>query len=242
MSDEPTRKRARSNQDETILVETIHETNDDAQQQDDDAADDDLLLAQLVDGDDFVTEAQRQEDEARRKRELRRQRLAQMQDAAAAEAVPRTDEPVDNMQVEPTQQQLDEAAARSHAVSLATLTKGAIMDDSVKIETKNNEEDAASKDDDSDDGFDMFSSSVPPVAETKPQEHSSNRPADVSVRGNNKITRHGQADFDDAEGYYKAVIGEIITVEPPSSAGTDEGFTKATKPNRNTAISFRVAG
>lgn len=62
--------------------------------------------------------------------------------------------------------------------------------------------DQAKHTDDDEDGFDMFSSSVSPVEPTK-KSHENN-----TQRGEHDH----QEDWDDAEGYYKAVIGETITV------------------------------
>lgn len=64
-------------------------------------------------------------------------------------------------------------------------------------------------DDDDDEGFDMFSSSVSPVEQThKKDNHREKNSNSAQSRGNHDH----QEDWDDAEGYYKAVIGETITV------------------------------
>jgi serine/threonine-protein kinase PRP4 len=82
------------------------------------------------------------------------------------------------------------------------------------------------KDDDDDDEFDMFSSSVSPVGETTSSKAVS---SSTTKRGSE------QQDWDDAEGYYKTVVGEVISLEstvPSSSQSASHGAS----------TSFRVLG
>lgn len=70
-------------------------------------------------------------------------------------------------------------------------------------------EDEKTKDADDDEGFDMFSSSVSPVEQTNKKDKYRENNSTTSQAGRD----HGhQEDWDDAEGYYKPVIGETITV------------------------------
>lgn len=95
----------------------------------------------------------------------------------------------------------------SKEVSL-TNTRKRTMEAVVSVPIKNEEatmkveEESKGKDED-EDMFDMFSSSVSPI-DTKKKDTDDGMTSATKNRG------HGQEDWDDAEGYYKPVIGEMI--------------------------------
>ena len=101
-------------------------------------------------------------------------------------------------------------------------------DGQLKIAAQSNDEEkdpyANSVDED---GFDMFSSSVSPEAATKPATAAAVQPGGQA-----------QGDWDDAEGYYKAVIGETIRLNQPTTTTLGQ-----TSNDQNRAeICFSVAG
>jgi serine/threonine-protein kinase PRP4 len=98
-----------------------------------------------------------------------------------------------------------------------------------------NEKEEDGGDDDDDDDFDMFSSSVSPVAATAAGT-TGNAAAGTTRAG----TQRGQEqqDWDDAQGYYRAVIGETIDV----TVNPNESSTGSNNSSGNSSISFRVSG
>jgi hypothetical protein len=223
----PPRKRARSSleydglpTDNNIstLDAAVMLNNDDIEQK---------LVESLLDedGDDFVTEEQRQDLEAKRKRELRRLRLAQRAPQPETERMQESFVPNETaaMMVDDDTQ-----------VSKILMKKG----DLEKPVGNGNKEDIYEDehDDESDkDDFDMFSSSVSPVATDSATNPSSSTASHKQHEDSvHVVSRHNhhheQADWDDSEGYYKATIGEVISLDLASSSGSA------------TSIRFRVAG
>jgi serine/threonine-protein kinase PRP4 len=124
-------------------------------------------------------------------------------------------------------------------------TYGDSKDAPKKMNDTSDKQAQATRDDDDDDIFDMFSSSVSPIATTTTRALTTEA---STVRG------HAQEDWDDAEGYYKAVIGEEITLTPfPSRNDTSNAAKKQGNNSSSTAdaatssiipsqVTFRVAG
>ena len=99
------------------------------------------------------------------------------------------------------------------------------VEDADKMDTKSDiEEQQSQQSNDDDDEFDMFSSSVSPIQVSDNKKGASTGASDTK-RG------HEQTDWDDVEGYYKAVIGEMITMKISTADDSREGI-----------ISLRVAG
>jgi hypothetical protein len=200
MTDEHLSKRARTEDDE-----------------DDEAA---LLDLEYVDGDNFITEEQRQEAEAQRKRELRRQRLAQLPSTENEEHVIANKH---NRSIQSAVMEVDTAENSMMDIAPSTAIDYQDQTDRVKRGDKSEEK---SNDNEDDDEFDMFSSSVSPVQREARQ-----------LSGAETRQGHEQADWDDSEGYYKAVIGEVITIEPSISSSSNENAT-----TNGTSIILRVTG
>ncbi|GKY97873.1 hypothetical protein MPSEU_000745300 [Mayamaea pseudoterrestris] len=220
--DEPSRKRARN--DSTAAEREINEDNDG---HDDDTQEQQLLA--MMDGDDFVTQAQKEEMEAKRKRELRKQRLVLLQQQEQPEEMQAEPPEASN---ENSQQPHAAAAADSATRDEITNEPDAHGSDFLRKQDINN--DYNDDDNGDEDSFDMFSSSVSPFAErltkrSSDDEHVNNSHVTKHHRQNNH--HHEQADWDDAEGYYKAVIGESISMELSS-----------TTTGSATSLQFRVAG
>ena len=178
--------------------------------------DDSTELLKFLDGDDFVTEQQRQDAAAQRRRLLRRQRLqqrAQQQDEEQTKAMESTKQPP------PKQESMQNGTTNKAKIKPESKMKPEAWLEKQEVEENN----LAEKEDDDD--FDMFSSSVSPVDDTK-----------STVTATNATRGHGQEDYDDAEGYYKAVIGEVINLEHTVTASDRSSTTSAG------SMSFRVSG
>ncbi|KAL7577616.1 hypothetical protein ACA910_015135 [Epithemia clementina (nom. ined.)] len=116
--------------------------------------------------------------------------------------------------------------------------------------------------DSEDDEYDMFNSSVSPLSvEKQPlmmmmgdSKSSATAPASPNNNDNNNNNKnnqkrgHEQSDWDDSEGYYKAVIGETIelysTGAPSTAVLEHQGPTKGGGGSSSSSLSFRfkVAG
>lgn len=92
------------------------------------------------------------------------------------------------------------------------------------------------KEENDDDGFDMFSSSVSPVVDSAVNNHrkTTNKGATATDKGT-------QQDWDDSEGYYKTVIGEIISLGGTKNTIHDAGDTSLPA-EAHGDIGFRVSG
>jgi serine/threonine-protein kinase PRP4 len=159
-------------------------------------------LLNLMNGDDFVTEDQRRESEAQTRRQQRKERLQRAQEDEAAKLDSKEDQTVAKTQYSGTTE-LAEQLVQGDSTESVPIATG-------NIEPEKNEDD--------DDRFNMFSDSVSPMQKASGKTAAS----DPTKRG------HGQGDWDDAEGYYKAVNGEVISLD---SSASDEA-----------SASFRVLG
>ena len=126
----------------------------------------------------------------------------------------------------------------------SSLTGKTMMVSKLADNENNDDNEDDDDDDDDDDGFDMFSSSVSPVVDKNNMNTTGATTTTTTKRGVE------QQDWDDAEGYYKAVIGEVITFNPTNN---DHGSTKTTTTTKTSTeatgtttnsddISFRVLG
>ena len=175
--------------------------------------DDDDLLG-LLEGDDFVTEEEKRKHQAEKRRMERKRRLQEL-------AGP------DNERLfipsQPTRSPTEKEESNDISIKKEPLLGTDILSNQIpgeKSEPQKLKEENGSSD--GEDEFDMFSSSVSPV----------DRGA-TSTKASNTITTNGgvgtQQDWDDSEGYYKTVIGEIISIgnakgennSVPQSASTD---------------------
>lgn len=179
--------------------------------------DDDNLLF-LDDSGNFVSPAERQAAAAEQRRARRRERLRQL---AAAE---------------------EEQAVKQVKKELPSASTMKRDDDDMKPAFNNDNDTqtataAIKKEDSGTESFDMFTTSPPPPAKvqktaaTTTQQHQ---------RG------QGHQDWDDAEGYYNAVIGETIVVVHDDGNDDDNKPTTTTEStNPSTAfpkLQFRVDG
>jgi serine/threonine-protein kinase PRP4 len=92
------------------------------------------------------------------------------------------------------------------------------------------------EEEDEEDDFDMFSSSVSPTAtenDRARKKRNSSNPDETATNTMPKKNVDQQQDWDDAEGYYKATIGEIIAIEMPTTSLTTT--SSSTNGNHTTA-------
>lgn len=173
----------------------------------DDTKDDELL--NYLEGDDFIPEDQLRGREAEKRRQERQRRLQNF---------PEREELLSKPEITKTKVK-EEITVKQGAVG-----PGIAVGRDDKNEKDNDDEEEEEEGDD--DGFDMFSSSVSPVVAVEVT-------AKASAAA---ITEEGtQQDWDDTEGYYKAVIGEVITIDSINDSNDDNG-------NSDVDISFRVLG
>jgi serine/threonine-protein kinase PRP4 len=179
-------------------------------------------LLNLLDGDEFITDDQRQEVEAQKRRLLRKQRLQRAQEVESSIS---------------TKLELDNAIKKENGTGNGRVQQKAqpspkvaevskkIKTEEIDVDSDRNVKKINDDDDGDDDEFDMFSSSVSPVGATSSKAAASN----TTKRG------HEQQDWDDAEGYYKTVVGEVISLEPTVASSSQSASTSA-------SVSFRVLG
>lgn len=158
-------------------------------------------LEKLLDGDGFVKEEDKAEQQARERRLARKRRL---QDVSEDLDEPREQKvTAPEPTVEPVKPDNTSEQEMAKQEVMATLgmnpTYTAVQE--------------ADGDDDSD-GFDMFSSSVSPM---------STKATTVKTVGEKTKNVDQHQDWDDTEGYYKATIGEIMQLQVPQSS-TDLQF------------------
>jgi serine/threonine-protein kinase PRP4 len=183
---------------------------------------------------DFVTQEQREEDQARQRRLARKRRLAQVANQPNDEVVVKK---TTIIQAEsspvPIKQEEDDFQAFA-----------SIRTSSVPVQSEDAAENDATMDDNADDDdFDMFNTSVSP-----PQAKKTTTKVKATANGFGKSSPqqqqsggvHHKDDVDDVEGYYKAAIGEIMTLEVPSSdtTSTEDGLGGET----SKTIQLRVLG
>jgi serine/threonine-protein kinase PRP4 len=145
-------------------------------------------LSAFMDDNDFATEEKRREDEAERRRLQRRRRLQQLENEEATA-------------VQQESVKADAGIFQTTTIGAGELKKQPTESLVRKMAPPNNEEQGGTKDY-SDDEFDMFSNSASPVA----------MKTEASATSTSTKRGHDQEDWDDVEGYYKAVIGEVISL------------------------------
>ena len=160
-------------------------------------------LEQLLEGDVFITDDQRMEKLAKERRLARKNRLKAIES-----------------KVKEQHDQLQKDDESQDGRQQATGDGNVIM--TVKKEDAK-EGEALEASDDVD--FDMFSSSVSPVLDGPPASHAKASTKNSNVDNPDNVDQ--QQDWDDAEGYYKAIIGEIFNLELTTSSSD---------------IQFRVSG
>lgn len=157
--------------------------------------DDDLL--ELLEGDDFVTEEekrQRQAEKRRMERKRRLQSLAGPYSEGSAMAPLPLPVPTKNNDFTPVSIKQELLPDTDNQSNRGTNEKW----EPQKVKEENDKSDE-------EDEFDMFSSSVSPVDRSVMNTKASN---DIAANGGEGT----QQDWDDSEGYYKTVIGEIISI------------------------------
>ena len=163
----------------------------------DDADEDDLQA--LLDGNDFVSEAKR-EAEAEMRRAQRRERLRRLGDADSVLS--------GKGRIEVALQQ--EELRPSHTSRPAKLERG---DETKPILEENNNQESGTE------SFDMFSTTPsPPQKSSTKQQQQQQQQQQGKASTSQSARGQGQQDWDDADGYYNAVIGECIEVhDSPTS-------------------------
>jgi serine/threonine-protein kinase PRP4 len=161
-------------------------------------------LSNLVHGDEFALVGREQELDARRRRADRKLRLHSARQKESGEGTDRNDDTDKDFLLPVRYAQNDQLQAT------ATLSNK-------DMETVYQPVDK--------DNFDMFSSSPSPQDN---MDYQTNSATSKSKRGNE------QGDWDDSEGYYKAVIGEIIRLE--------QTIDSASGNSSRSEISFRISG
>ena len=206
--DEPLAKRARVDDTVTDSAAKAVAGHDD---------DDGNWQTLLLDGDDnFVSPEERQAAEAARRRAQRRERLRRLAAEQGGEG--------NDKQGERSNFKQESAAASSQPSPTTQLGDGATKKPPIKGEesdtrTSPHKEQSQSDKESGVESFDMFTSSPPPPPKggstnTNSAKHAA-AAAEQSQRG------QGQQDWDDAEGYYNAVIGETIEIrDNPNSEST----------------------
>lgn len=207
--------------------------NDIVADDDDDKEDDDNLAdmaAAFLDGDDddFVSQQSRQEAEAERRRQQRRERLRRI---AAEKGESRNDA---NRKIEP-----------QPAAPASQVARGKSADNrDAKVAISSEPPDEGNDKESGTESFDMFTSTPPPPPPKKGDEATNTAKPSLSKNNNNNNNRgQGQQDWDDAEGYYNAVIGETIELHDNPSVPDDYSRAKQVQQKPPSAsLSFRVDG
>jgi len=183
-------------------------------------------LLNLLDGDDFITPEERRRRDAEKRRMERKRRLESMEQEP--EVKPPPPQPSSSSSLV-NEKNTGLAFSSNLPPSFSKPVSGARGENGhAQIKTEEDE-------DDDDDGFDMFSSSVSPVAANTSQKETTA----AAGATNNAADGGTQQDFDDAEGYYKAVIGEIIALD---TSKNEDSETNSTSKEGTGDISFRVSG
>ena len=161
----------------------------------DENGDDDENLLGLLEGDHFVTEEenrQRQAEKRRLERKRRLQRLSGPDDDDKSK--PSQSMPMEVEKSSPANIKQESPPDSSNPVNRVPVEKS----EPKKVKEEHNSED--------EDEFDMFSSSVSPV---DPSATNTKIAKNIAANGGEGT----QQDWDDSEGYYKTVIGEIISID-----------------------------
>lgn len=167
--------------------------------------DDNAEWETLLNGEDFITEEERREREAERRRQERKRRLQQLQNPGSSPPPQKQQQLQQDEAPLPLNHQ-EERNNKDISMKLTTEKQKAENDETnnidggVMISSENHP--------DHEEEFDMFSTSVSPVMVAPNTGVVVDQPTQTSVTKSG----HDQADWDDAEGYYKAVIGETISL------------------------------
>jgi serine/threonine-protein kinase PRP4 len=161
--------------------------------------DEDLEKLIVLEGEDlysFESESQRSERLAEERRRQRRQRLAQVVRSSCNNDNDKDDQYLSN----PPQKK--------------TKLETTIEDDSRPTMATDNAMDDEKDDNEDDDGFDMFSDSLSPLETV----NGNSRVITKTTAGNGRNQQqqqqqHDPDSWDDADGYYKAVIGEVMELD-----------------------------
>ena len=155
---------------------------------------DDLLG--LLEGDDFITEEENRQRQAEKRRLERKRRLQRL---------PGPDDNNNNKLSQPMP--MDTETSLLPKIKQESLPDSSNLINQVPVEQsepKKGKEEKSNSDEE--DEFDMFSSSVSPV-----DPSATNTKVAKNIAGNGE--EGTQQDWDDSEGYYKTVIGEIISID-----------------------------
>jgi len=189
-------------------------------------AEEDAIGEDYLDGDAFITPEERERRAAEERRLKRKQRLQELQQKQRGGGEQQTeDDDDDNARKAPP--------VASPAASAAPGMQNGFADEpGVSAAATTATVSSKPTPNDEDDEFDMFSSSVSPTD-----------PAGASTKGTQQHAQRGveQQDWDDAEGYYKAVIGETIHLDPQNHSNHSEDAVAAAY-SASTSITFRVSG
>ncbi|KAG7362112.1 serine/threonine protein kinase [Nitzschia inconspicua] len=205
--------------------------------------DDDLeaLAAAMMGNDDdddvvdFITQEQREEEQARQRRLARKRRLEQIAKQTEEQEknqtvlsydTTTTIAPIDDKNQTQLQQQ------QQQPISIAASVNGdnqfnSVIQGSI---SKQHEEDINTDVDkqihDDVDDFDMFNTSVSPpqqVAKTiRTSAKTAANTSTIALSPQKSSGMHHKDDVDDVEGYYKAAIGEIMTLDVPDPTSLEE--------------------
>ena len=217
--------RRRDETDDTDGPHAKRQRPDSSKDADQDVSEDGADLLDLLDGDEFITEDQRREEAAQMRRLLRKQRLQRAQEVDASIS---TKLELDNS-IKKEENGTGDGRVQQQAQPPPKLAEvsNAIKNEEMHVESDKNADNNNNNIDADGDGdeFDMFSSSVSPVGTTTSKAATSN----TTKRG------HEQQDWDDAEGYYKTVVGEVFSLESTVAPSSQSASTDA-------SVSFRVLG
>ena len=200
------------------------------------ADDDDLSASNLEDflqGDDFMSEEQREEKAASERRLARKRRLQSLQ--------PKEEEIFTTKpKIKPKEKTKGDDQISKMIVEKTSDTADAEPEKRKNLHYNDDTEAKVSEDDDDDD-FDIFSSSVSPVEKDKSAR---SKTSTATAKDDINANVDTQQDFDDAEGYYKATIGETIHLDLGENSTATSAATTTTNDTSNDSahVQFRVSG
>ena len=239
--EEAAKKAIAAQEEETKRLEQLRDLEEERQLR--------ALMGDTLSGDDdnddideFETEEEREERMARERREERRKKLrlldkTAMEEMNAAVNDYKNDDDdddgitmkVDNPRnpagvIESETNEGNNANEHSSTSLLSGMDAVPANDDTATNSENNQTHESHNNQDSDDDSFDMFASNnSPPLPTTKnnnPSSKSNTNAKSANARRTTAMSSRNAQECDDAEGYYKANIGEIITL-PKYSSGTD---------------------
>ncbi|KAL9185190.1 hypothetical protein ACHAXT_002967 [Thalassiosira profunda] len=179
------------------------------------------------DGDmfEFETEEEREERLARKRREERRKKLRKMEESNGGnEEEMKVDQPRNPAGVVQSETNGNEQDRNEESTANAGPSK-------MEVDSSEAPEAGTAKDDSGDDSFDIFAAdNATPVPTSK----------NATTANSKRNTAHDAQECDDAEGYYKASIGEIITL--PKVRGEDLRSSGNGEDDLVSVARFRVLG